>query len=118
MVNIRASLGRAEAQAVIGASLREKLEAFAKSLFYKERTIDRLLNWASAMSGKPFEIEQLRCWLTENSVDLMREDAETLLKKVKAHICADPAPLEVSYKLEPARSWLNALSCARGTVPD
>lgn len=116
MVNIRETLGRAEARSVIGAPLREELEAFAKSLFYKERTFERLVDWASTLAESASAIEQLRNWLVTDSVDLMREDAGSLLEKMKHHLSGDPAPLEIAYELEPARSWLNALSKARGTA--
>src|SRR5918996_70263 len=47
MVNIRATLARAEAKGVIEAASRDALAALAKRLFYHERSYGRLLDLAA-----------------------------------------------------------------------
>src|SRR6202453_3943361 len=48
MVNIRATLARAEAEDVVSSASRGALEAFAKSLFFPQRSWDALLAGAAA----------------------------------------------------------------------
>lgn len=118
MVNIRATLRLAENEAVICARAGHRLEAFAKSLFYKERSFDRILAWASAQAADDVDVERLRRWIMQNAVEPMKEDAEGLLRHLEDFLDNDPPPLEIGYEIAPARCWLDALSAARGRVAD
>jgi hypothetical protein len=78
MVNMRATLARAEAEGVLSSTSRRALEDLGKSLFFPQRSWDALL--AGAAQGVA-ESEQaaLRDWLPRGRVDQKRLDALEML---------------------------------------
>lgn len=85
LVNIRATLARAEREQIASPATCEKLIAAAKSLFYPERRLDRLLFFVRELAHDREERERLSAWLKEraNWVDEKRADAESLLTRVR-----------------------------------
>src|SRR5947207_7310644 len=90
MVNIRATVTEAARQGVLAPEVAAQLTAVAKSLFYKERTYEAVLERGAA-SGLPAGLLQaLAAWLPCNRIDQKRIDAEALLATIRAHLAAAP----------------------------
>ncbi len=104
MVNIRATLAAATAQAVVAGSTRARLEAIAKDLFYWDRNYERVVREGLEGGLPPAEIEALRKWLPGGRVDAKREDALTMLRAMRpfAH---ERSPKKVTYRLEHTHTW-------------
>src|SRR5579871_1639739 len=81
MVNIRATLARAEAEGVLGAASRGRLEVFAKSLFFPHRAWPAILDGAQDVAAT--ERARLRSWLPRGRVDQKREDALAMLRAMQ-----------------------------------
>jgi hypothetical protein len=78
MVNIRATLRRAERQGVVTRAAGVSLLAIAKRMFFKDRTFDRLL--AEGEAGLGADAARLRTWLPGNRVDVKQADARALVR--------------------------------------
>jgi hypothetical protein len=97
MVNIRATLSRAERQGVISRVTARELTAIGKDLFFKDRTFDRLL--ADGERSLPVEVGKLRAWLPVNKVDVKRADARALVRMLDRGVRAPrPRPRFVRTK--------------------
>jgi hypothetical protein len=80
MVNIRATLARAERETVIAPDTRERLEALAKGLHYPDRSYAALTVCAERTKLPRAEIEAFAAWLPTGRVDQKREDALAMLR--------------------------------------
>lgn len=83
MVNIRATLDRAEALGVLGTPSRAALEAIAKAKFFPHRTWPGVLKAAAADGMAGAELSTLKEWLRTGSVDRKREDALEMLAAMR-----------------------------------
>src|SRR4029077_21255418 len=105
MVNIRATLDDAARLGVLAPEVAARLTAIAKSLFYKERTYDAVLQRA-ASSGLPVgALRDFAAWLPSNRIDQKRRDAEALFDAIRAHLAAAPPPLRVTFALADTIAW-------------
>lgn len=99
MVNIRATLARAEAEGVLKPAQRKKIEAHAKALHFPER------RWESLLQGVPgvarAALDALGAWLPEGRIDLKREDALAMIRAMQAA----PAPPEIAFRFERTHLW-------------
>lgn len=85
MVNIRATLAAAAQAGVIDDNTRDRLAAFGKQLFYKQRSWATLLRRAAHDGCAPEPLAALRDWLPEGRIDQKRADAAALM-----HWLAEP----------------------------
>lgn len=83
MVNIRATLARAEIDGVICNSSRSALEAFGKSMFFPQRSWEALLEGAAMLGVAESERAALSAWLTNGRVDQKRADALEMLAAMR-----------------------------------
>lgn len=85
LVNMRATLACALAEAVITADERDALVRLARQTFYPERSFARLLADAETSSLPIQTHHNLRRWLSEpgKRIDQKRLDAEELLRTVR-----------------------------------
>jgi hypothetical protein len=105
MVNIRATLDDAARCGILAPDLAARVTEIAKSLFYKERAYDAVLQCA-ASSGLPVgALRDFAAWLPSNRIDQKRRDAEALFDAIRAHLAAAPLPLRVSYELARTVAW-------------
>ncbi|HYB09146.1 MAG TPA: TfuA-like protein [Alphaproteobacteria bacterium] len=79
MVNIRATLAEAEANGILSASSRGRLETFGKSLFFPRRNWPTVLAQADNLGIPKIEVETFRDWLRGGAVDQKRDDALEML---------------------------------------
>jgi hypothetical protein len=114
MVNIRATLERAEREGIITAKARAALVATAKATFYQERSWQAVLSAVDrALAG---EVQALQEWLPRARVDQKRLDALAMLAAMQALLADDPAPASVSYGFEWTDGW-DRLTTSVGTLP-
>ncbi|SMG40918.1 TfuA-like protein [Paracoccus sp. J56] len=105
MVNIRATITRAQAEGVLDAAEASALTAAAKALFYQDRS------WPEVLAAVPLPApacERLRDWLPRGRVDRKREDARALLQAVADHLASDEPPISPGFTFELTEAWANA----------
>jgi len=99
MVNIRATLRRAEDSGVVDARSHGALIDIAKALFYPQRSWPAVL---AAAADRNLECsEPLRAFVKRERVDAKRLDAELVLRRVAAGI----APHRPTFDFEPTVFW-------------
>jgi hypothetical protein len=112
MVNIRATLAKAEAEAVLAPATRTALVAIAKAIFYPERSYGLLLHRAAEEGLPPVELAALRTWLPEGAVNVKRQDALAMLQLMRRHLNADTPLKQVHYQMEHTDFWRQAMRLA------
>jgi hypothetical protein len=90
LVNIRATLERAEADGILDHRAGEALLSRAISLYYPDRTYPRLVREAGG-SLDPESLARFSRWVETNAVDLKRADAILALGRIR-EILGLPAP--------------------------
>ena len=80
MVDIRATIARAERRGIVSHRSALALVHIAKSLFYKDRTWNAIVEAARRARVPENQLERLIRWLPLNTVDLKRRDALALLR--------------------------------------
>lgn len=84
MVNIRATLARAQRLGVVDRATAGAVVAAAKALHYKERSYEAAFEAAGAAGAARAAIAPLARWVAGNRADVKREDARQLLRAVAA----------------------------------
>jgi hypothetical protein len=105
MVNVRATLARAEAGGVIARGSRERLEHLAKATFYQERTWPTLLAEGRAAGLPKDELAALETWLVGGRVDQKRRDALSMVDAMREFLSSDPELKSVDYHFEWTEMW-------------
>ena len=110
MVNIRATLTRAEAEGIVSADTRSGLEAVGKALFFPQRSWRALLAAARTQQvASEDEVGELERWLPGNTVDQKREDALEMLAAMKGEPAA-AATERPSFRFERTHLWDNLVA--------
>jgi len=104
MVNIRATLARAEADGILTASSRRALESFGKSLYFPQRCWSTLLEGKAIDGVAEAELSALQDWLPHGRVDQKREDALEMLQAMQESL-ARPDPPPTSFHFEWTHFW-------------
>jgi hypothetical protein len=100
MVNIRATLDQAVAEGVLDNGLAVRLTEIGKSLFYKERIWDPILQLAAGRDLRSTRLYSLAARLRVGQVDQKRHDALEMIAVIRARLEASISPLIVSYKFQ------------------
>ena len=118
MVNIRATLDSAERAGIVTAAMRVALIERAKSLFYQERTWERVLAGDGAEGPFASEMQTLREWLPTGRIDRKRLDAREMIAAMREFLAGDPGPMQAAFKFEWTDMWESATqsAAARGVV--
>lgn len=116
MVNLRATLGKAEREGLLSAEVRTELERLAKELHYPERNYPVLLARARREGVPAKVLEKLRAWLPRGRVDQKRADALALLHRMREHQESRPGPKRVDYAFAHTDAWEAARQSA-GRLP-
>ncbi len=114
MVNIRATLARAEAERAITGEARQALERVAKGLFYAERTYGAILEQGARQGLANGELDSFRSWLPGGRVDQKREDAIAMLRSMHEYLAAPAPPPPVPYHFEHTSFWDRLVRSAGG----
>jgi hypothetical protein len=103
MVDIRATLARAQQAAVLSSSERERLERAAKATFYPDRSYARLIARAESTGELSARAASaLRAFVRDQRVAQKREDALLLLRSVAGRSGAAPP---VAFTLAVTEVW-------------
>jgi hypothetical protein len=105
MVNIRATLDAATATGTISAETSEALKDIAKSLIYKERDWDVLLQSGRSQGLSATALDALSSWLPQGRVDLKRRDATAMLGDMRRLLQSEATPNHVTYDFEWTDMW-------------
>jgi hypothetical protein len=105
MVNIRATICKAIAAGVVAPATGAAIIEVAKSLYYKNRSYDRVLADASAHRLPGDELLRLKAWLPKNQVNQKRLDAIAMLQAIKEAHAAAVAAKPASYVFEHTILW-------------
>jgi hypothetical protein len=116
MVNVRATVDRALLSGVIEPSLAADLVKIAKSMFYKDRTYEALLNAAAASRLAPAALARFAAWLSRGQINQKRIDAEEMVRAMTAHLESGVTPLEVSYRFAHTFAWEEARQQIEQTI--
>ena len=107
MVNIRATLAAAAEAGVVEVSLRDRLTAAAKAMFYKDRSWATLLHRAGADGTDANALARLRAWLPGGRIDQKRLDAVALLQRLGADRAWTP---EARFAFADTTLWRRAVA--------
>ncbi|MGK3983556.1 TfuA domain-containing protein [Sorangium sp. So ce136] len=105
MVNLRATLRRAEQEGILTSPARAALVRIAKEIFYPERSYPALLAKAASSGVDPAALDALRAFLREGRVDQKREDAIAMLRVIRQRFSGAVAPKQVAYAFEHTDAW-------------
>jgi hypothetical protein len=108
MVNARATVEHALQSGIVEPDLAAALIEIAKSLFYKDRTYEAMLQLASGRGLAPAALDCFAAWLPHGRVDQKRIDAEEMLRAMISHLEGGVSPLEVSYQFVHTFAWEEA----------
>jgi hypothetical protein len=118
MVNIRATLEKAEKSGIIGPPTRTELTKRAKDLFYQDRSWQALLADGGLESSASAEIRRFRDWLPQGRTDRKRCDALEMIAAMRRFLAGNPPPMKPDFKFEWTDMWdiaLHAMS-AKGAA--
>jgi hypothetical protein len=108
MVNVRATVDCALQLGVIGPDDAAEIIQIAKSMFYKDRTYDVILETAAKRGLSSDVLRRFADWLPDGHVDQKQIDAEQMLQAISAHLAAGVTPLQVSYEFAHTFAWEDA----------
>jgi hypothetical protein len=108
MVNFRATVQRACELCIVSPELAASLVQIAKSMFYKDRTYETVLETAARRGFEPEALERFATWLPGGQVNQKRIDAEEMLGAMAAHLEGGVTALETSYKFAHTFAWEDA----------
>ncbi len=120
MVNVRATIERALQLGILEPAFAARLVSIGKSLFYKDRTYEAILNVATEQGLAPEAVRRFSAWLPGGKIDQKRIDASEMLQAITAHMAGGVIPLKVSYEFSHTFAWEEArrrieLACGLAT---
>jgi hypothetical protein len=117
LVNIRATLRRANRSGIAPETVTEKIEAIAKGLFYPERIYPNL--FARALEGGVgvVAVDALRAFVAANPFDQKREDALALLKALRACMNDGRPAGPATFHFEHTEAWDRVLDWSETQPP-
>lgn len=110
LVNIRATLALAARRGVLDRQQGRRLATLAKAIFYKERDYATLLAAARREGWPARELARLGRWLEASAVDVKRDDALALLRRLRRAL----PPPRPRPRFVTSRYWEDFLA-ARGS---
>jgi hypothetical protein len=105
MVNVRATLGDAEARGIVSPATAATVAGAAKELHYSERTYEAVLARALDRGASAGDLADLEQWLPVGAVDQKRLDAVELLASIRGRLQASPGPKQVAFSFERTVFW-------------
>jgi hypothetical protein len=105
MINVRATVAKALQLQVVAPSLATTLIEVAKSLFYKRRTYEAMLDRANELGASHDALHRFARWLEHGQVDQKRQDALDLLKVMSDHLSRGVTPFRANYRMAHTFAW-------------
>ncbi|MGH8095191.1 MAG: TfuA-like protein [Chthoniobacterales bacterium] len=116
MVNIRATLHKAELSGVISPRVSVALQRIGKHLFYPDRNYPLLLRSAMKARLPKSQLARFRQWLPANRVNQKRKDAVAMLRVMRRRLRAGLKPKKISYCFEHTSTWDTAWRQCGGEI--
>jgi hypothetical protein len=105
MVDIRATLMKAQHERVISRKSTDALTDIGKATFFKDRTWDAILRAAVLHRVPEVEIERFADWLPVNRVEQKRRDALALLRRMRRHLAVRHPPFRPRFCFQRTDFW-------------
>lgn len=105
MVNIRATLNAALRAKILSTALATQLTVIGKSLFYKERTYQAVLEAAARSRLDLPTLARLNGWLPTGRVDQKRLDFLALFAAIRSQLRGSAGQMRVGYELADTVAW-------------
>jgi hypothetical protein len=105
LVNVRANLSRARAAGILPMAMHRLVLRSAQSIYYKDRTWERILASAVESGMTSSDAARFREWLKASGFDLKRRDAAALIRMLRAREPMFGRPLSVSFAFEDTSFW-------------
>ncbi len=107
MVNVRATLARAEEEGILDGGARRLLADIAKGLYYPDRSYARIALEARHRGLDEAVLARWRQWLPGGRVDQKADDARKLLASLRARFADEGSfpKKRVSYIFEHTHGW-------------
>jgi hypothetical protein len=105
LVDIRATVARAEATGVLSSRTATAIVVRAKATFFKERTWSRVLHESAGSPARKREMANFSRWLKDNRVELKREDARAMVRAIETLIQSDAAPFKADFAFQRTSYW-------------
>ena len=112
MVNIRATLARAEREAVLHPGGRAGLERAAKALFFADRSWPNILGSPDGRALDAGDRNAFEAWLATGRVDLKRDDALAMLAAMRVSDAKERPPGPV-FHFERTHHWTGLVARER-----
>lgn len=100
MIDIRATLHAAVDATVISLLMEDGLVTIAKTLFFQDRSYDRIMEVARTSSLPAVELDAFETWLLNGKVNQKRNDAMLMLRAIDDFIASKITRKSVAYFLE------------------
>ncbi len=117
MVNVRATLRRAEEAGVIGPETSRRFERLAKTTFYPDRSYPRLFALALKEGIPASTVQDLSSFVAAHRVDQKRSDALALLDAVAACCRESAPPQRATFSLAHTAAWDAVVDWAAAQPP-
>jgi hypothetical protein len=98
MVNIRATLDKAVAEGVVDCRLAAHLTGIGKTLFYKERSWDAILQLATSGGLPTTPLERFEVWMQGSWIDQKRIDALEMIAAIRTFLASSVKRMSTSYQ--------------------
>ena len=108
MVNIRATVAEALRAGIMTEPAAAALIQAAKSLFYKDRTYELIVEKAAGMGPHQHALRRFTAWLPSGQVDQKRRDALAMVEAIEGHLRRGVSPMKVSYEFADTIAWEEA----------
>jgi hypothetical protein len=108
MVNVRVTVDHALASHIVSPDAAAILIGSAKSLFYKERTWELIIERAAGGGLAAEERDRFAGWLAHGKVNQKRLDAEEMLGAIVSHMRTDAPPFQATFEFAHTFAWEEA----------
>jgi hypothetical protein len=117
MVNMRATLARAEESKVLTAEVKRQLEAIAKAIFYPERSYPEIVARAVKAGAPKAQLDAFLAFVAASRVDQKREDALSLLRAVRDCCAEGEPPKPAAFSFQHTEAWAQVVDWAESQPP-
>jgi hypothetical protein len=117
MVNVRATLARAQDTKVLTVEVRHHLEATAKAIFYPERCYPEIVARAAKAGAPQAQLDAFVAFLAANRIDQKRDDALALLRTLRDCCAKGEPPKPATFAFQHTEAWDQVVDWAETQPP-
>jgi hypothetical protein len=113
LVDIRATVAKAEAADVLSPRTAAAIIARAKTTFFKDRTWNRVLRECTNSQARKSEIAKFSRWLKSNRVERKREDAHAMIGAMQTLVASGAPRFEAGFVFQRTSYWRRLVASHR-----